>query len=128
MGVAVGTGNVIRRGPLDEFYNWYIAGGAILLAAASCKQCSAPTGALAVGSISVSEAGLAGKPDIGESNENLRKELAQDLEATGRFTMRPGGPGQGRLEIDKAPRTPAPVPLGAEGQPAPPQREVAEGG
>jgi len=100
---------------------------AIALAVAACKP-SAPSGALPVGSVSVSEAGLAGKPDIGESAENLRKELAQDLEATGRFSIRPGAPVQIRLEIDKAQRTLAPAPMVEQGQPAAAEREMAEVG
>src|SRR5438552_5814281 len=99
---------------------------AFALAAAACKSHPAAPGALAVGQSSVSEAGLLGKPDISESAESLRKELAQDLEGTGRFLMRGGGPVQIRLEIDKAQRTLAPVPMIEEGKPAPPEREMAE--
>jgi len=98
------------------------------LAMGACKRSAAPNGALAVGSIFVSEAGLAGKPDIGESNENLRKELAQDLEGSGRFVVRQGGPVQVRLEIERAQRTLAPVPMVEPGQPAPPDREIVEVG
>ena len=97
---------------------------ALALAAAACKP-SAPASGLVVGSIIVGESGLAGKPEIGESPEMLRKELAQDLEGTGRFTLRKGGPIQIRLEIDKAQRTLAPVPVVAPGQ-TPPEREMAE--
>lgn len=111
-----------------QVYACSTAAAAMMLAAGACKQSLAPASALAVGSISISETGLAGKPDIGESDENLRKELAQDLEGTGRFTMRKGGPVQVRLEIDKAQRTLAPVPMVAQGQPTPPEREMAEVG
>src|SRR5204862_2842474 len=43
-----------------------------------------------------------------ESSENLRKEVRAALEATGRFTVREGGPVRIQLEIDRAQRTLAP--------------------
>src|ERR1041384_8711889 len=84
---------------------------AALIAASACNKSSTPSGALAVGSITVSDNGLAATPEIGESAEIIAKELAQDLEGTGRFTVKTGGPVQIRLEIDKAQRTLAPVPV-----------------
>lgn len=95
-----------------------------LLALAACKR-SPPKGALAVGQLMVSEAGLAGKPEVGESAERLHKELAALLEASGRFVMREGGPVTIELEIDRAQRVFAPVPMVEQGQ-APPEREMAE--
>ena len=94
---------------------------ALLLA---CKP-SPPKGALAVGQIAVSEAGLAGKPEIGESAEQLRKELQAALEGTGRFTIRGDGPVSIEMEIDRAQRIFAPVPVIGQGQ-SPPEREMAE--
>jgi hypothetical protein len=80
---------------------------ALALAAAACRP-SASNRALVVGNIVVSEAGLLGKPEIGESSENLRKELGAALEASGRFAVREGGPVRVQLEIDRAQRTLAP--------------------
>ena len=97
---------------------------AAALLAAACKP-SPPAGALAVGLVAVSEAGLAGKPEIGESAEQLRKELQQALESTGRFVIREGGPVQIRMEIERAQRTLAPAPV-VEGGLAAPEREMAE--
>ena len=91
---------------------------------AACKP-SAQAGALQVGQISVSETGLAGKPEIGESAAKLRKELQQVLESTGRFVVREGGPVTIRMEIDRAQRVFAPVPMIQQGQ-SPPEREMAE--
>ncbi len=96
-----------------------------LLAAVACKR-SPPKGALAVGQIAVSEAGLAGKPEVGESSEQLRKELGSLLEATGRFVLRDGGPVTIEMEIDRAQRVFAPVPLLEPNQNQPPEREMAE--
>jgi hypothetical protein len=98
---------------------------AVALAAAACKP-AAPAGALAVGQIAVSERGLSGKPEIGESAEQLRKELGRALEASGRFVLREGGPVQIRMEIDRAQRTLAPV-ASEPGQLAA-EREMAEVG
>src|SRR3984893_7721413 len=99
---------------------------AAVLLAAACKP-SPPAGALVVGSVAVSEAGLAGKPEIGGSAEQLRKELQQVLESTGRFVVREGGPVQVRMEIERAQRTLAPQPV-VEGGLAAPEREMAEVG
>ena len=99
---------------------------ALALAAASCNKISPRSGSLVVGSISVSEKGLAAKPEIAESAQSLARELAQDLEGSGRFVVREGGPAQIRLEIDKAQRTLAPVPVIEQGQGARQEREMAE--
>ena len=98
---------------------------AVLLTA--CKP-SARAGALQVGQITVSETGLSGKPEIGESAEQLRRELQSALEATGRFTLRDNGPVTIRMEIDRAQRVFAPVPLVPAGEPSqsPAEREMAE--
>jgi len=96
----------------------------LLAVLVACKP-SPPKGALAVGQIAVSEAGLAGKPEIGESAEQLRKELQAALEGTGRFTIRGDGPVSIEMEIDRAQRIFAPVPVVEQGQ-SPPEREMAE--
>src|ERR1700682_3353951 len=80
---------------------------AFALAAAACRPSPLSRG-LVVGNIAVSEAALLGKPEIAESSENLRKEVRAALEATGRFTVREGGPVRIQLEIDRAQRTLAP--------------------
>jgi hypothetical protein len=97
---------------------------AFALAAISCKAPARP-GTVLVGSLAVNGAGLAGKPEIGESAPQLRRELQQALEGTGRFAVREGGPVQVRLEVDRAQRTVAPAPMAAPGQLAP-DREMAE--
>jgi hypothetical protein len=97
----------------------------LLLAAAGCKR-SPPKGALVVGQLIVSEAGIAGKPEVGESAAQLRGELQSLLEASGRFVVRQGGPVMIELEIDRAQRGFAPPPLVEQGQPTPPDREMAE--
>src|SRR5712664_4748223 len=80
---------------------------AFALVAAACRPSPSSRG-LVVGNIAVSEAALLGKPEIAESSENLRKEVRAALEATGRFTVREGGPVRIQLEIDRAQRTLAP--------------------
>ncbi|HET7784984.1 MAG TPA: HEAT repeat domain-containing protein [Myxococcales bacterium] len=97
---------------------------ALALAAAACKS-SPPHGALAVGRVVVGEAALAGKPEIAESVEHLRVELREALEASGRFTMREGGPVTVQLEIDRAQRTLAPPATPDPLQPLD-EREVAD--
>src|SRR5258708_25554070 len=85
-----------------------------LLVAAACKP-AAPSGALQVGQVSVSETGLAGKPQIGEPAAQPRNELQIALERTGRFTLRAAGPLSIRMEIDRAQRAVAPVPVAERG-------------
>jgi HEAT repeat protein len=97
---------------------------ALTLAAAACKP-QLPGGALVVGSIAVSEAGLAGKPEIGESAENLRLKLRAALEASGRFSIRAAGPVRIQLDIDRAQRTLAPPPVFDPSKPVL-EHEVAE--
>jgi hypothetical protein len=80
---------------------------ALAIAAAACKP-SVSGGSLVVGNIAVSEASLAGKPEIAESSESLRTEVRAALEASGRFRVREGGPVRIQLEIDRAQRTLAP--------------------
>ncbi|MCA1828858.1 MAG: HEAT repeat domain-containing protein, partial [Myxococcales bacterium] len=71
------------------------------------------------------EKGVAGKPEIGESAEQLKRELQAALETTGRFTFRGDGPVIIEMEIDRAQRIFAPVPVVEQGQ-SPPDREMAE--
>ena len=97
---------------------------ALAVVAAACKP-SASSGALVVGNIVVSEAALAGKPEIAESADNLRKEVRAALEASGRFRVREGGPVRIQLEIDRAQRTLAPPPAFDPGKPLV-EHEVAD--
>jgi hypothetical protein len=83
---------------------------ALAVAAAACKPPLSGR-ALAVGNIAVSEASLAGKPEIAVSAESLRKEVRIALEASGRFRVREGGPVRIQLEIERAQRTLAPPPV-----------------
>jgi len=80
---------------------------ALALAAAACRP-SSPGRGLVVGNIAVSEATLAGKPEIAASSDSLRKEVRAALEASGRFSVREGGPVRIQLEIERAQRTLAP--------------------
>jgi hypothetical protein len=100
----------------------------LALAALSCNKVLPSRGALVVGSISVSDKGLAGKPEIAASADSLARDLAHDLESSGRFVVREGGPVQVRLEIDRAQRTLAPVPEidSSQGPFARQEREMAE--
>jgi HEAT repeat protein len=97
---------------------------ALALAAAACKS-SPPHGTVEVGRLVVGEAALAGKPEIGESVEQLRLELREALEATRRFTMREGAPVSIQLEIDRAQRRLAPPSAPDPLQPLE-EREVAD--
>lgn len=100
------------------------AGLLLAFSALACKPAARP-GALRV-SLSVSEAGLAGKPEIGETAAQLRGELRQALEGTGRFAVREGGPVQVRIEVDRAQRVLAPAPMVLPTQPSGPDREMAD--
>ena len=80
---------------------------ALAIAAAACKPPLSGR-ALVVGGIAVSEASLAGKPEIAQSADGLRDEVRAALEASGRFRVRQGGPVRIQLEIDRAQRTLAP--------------------
>ena len=97
---------------------------ALAVAAAACKP-PLSGGALVVGSIVVSEASLAGKPEIAQSAEGLRKEVRTALEASGRFRVREGGPVRIQLDIDRAQRTLAPPAVFEPGKPLI-EQEVAD--
>jgi hypothetical protein len=96
---------------------------AAALCAVACKA-SAPSGAIVVGSAAVSEANLAGNPELAESAEQVRSELKAALESTGHFAFRPGAEGRIRLEVEQARRVLAPQPTLTPGQLAP-EREMA---
>jgi len=87
-----------------------------------CKR--SPSGDLAVGELIVSDANLAGNPELGETADNVRRELKEALEATGRFVVKAGADSKLRLEIESARRLIVPPPV--IGQGAAPDREMAE--
>jgi hypothetical protein len=91
---------------------------------AACKA-APPPGAISVGTLTVSDANLAGNPELPESATQVRRELQAALESTGHFTIREGGAARVRLEIDQARRVLAPAPGFAAGQIAP-EREMAD--
>ncbi len=97
---------------------------ALALAAAACRPASSGRG-LSVGHIAVSEAALLGKPEIAASSESLRGQVRAALEASGRFTVREGGPVRIQLEIERAQRTLAPPANFDPAKPIP-EREVAD--
>ena len=68
-----------------------------------CAACKAapPPGAVSVGLLSVSDANLAGNPELPESAAQVRRELQNALESTGHFVVREGGEARVRLEIDR---------------------------
>ena len=92
-----------------------------------CAACKAapPPGAVSVGLLSVSDANLAGNPELPESAAQVRRELQNALESTGHFVVREGGEARVRLEIDQARRVLAPAPNVPAGQVAP-EREMAD--
>ena len=89
--------------------NLLLAGAAAL---AACNRL--PAGAVAVGSIGISEANLAGVPELGVPGDRVRRELQMALERTRHFAVRDGAAGRVRLEIEAARRM------------AGPDREVAD--
>ena len=91
---------------------------------AACKS-TPPPGAISIGMLTVSDANLAGNPELSESAAQVRRELQTALESTGHFILREGGDARVRLEIDQARRVLAPEPNVAPGQ-IPPEREMAD--
>jgi hypothetical protein len=97
---------------------------ALALAAIACRPSSSGR-ALPVGTLSVSEAALSGKPEIGESVETLRQQLRGALEGSGHFAVREGGHLRIQLDIERAQRTLAPPATYDPGKPVV-EREVAD--
>lgn len=95
--------------------------------ASLCAGCrtAPPPGAIPVGALAVSDANLAGNPELPESAAQVRRELQAALESTGHFVVREGAAARVRLEIEQARRTLAPAPNVAPGQVAP-EREMAD--
>ena len=90
----------------------------------ACKA-TPPPGAVAVGTLLVAEANLAGNPELAEPAEQVRRELLAALESTGHFIVREGADARVRLEIDQARRVLLPIPNIAPGQIAG-EREMAD--
>lgn len=94
----------------------------VALFAFGCKR--PPPGDVAVGELVVSDANLAGNPELGETADNVRRELKESLEATGRFALKPGADSKLRLEVESARRLIVPVKVITPGGAA--DREMAE--
>jgi len=87
----------------------------LLFGAAALAACNRlPAGAVAVGSIAISDANLSGVPELGLPGDRVRRELQMALEKTRHFGVREGAAGRVRLEIEAARRV------------AGPEREVAD--
>jgi hypothetical protein len=78
-----------------------------------------PSGAVGVGSLSISDANVAGNPELGLSADQIRRFATRALEQTRRFAVRTGAPARVRLEIEAARRVTAPSMNG-------PDRELAD--
>jgi hypothetical protein len=87
------------------------------VAAASCHR--TPSGAIQIGTISVSDANVAGNPELGLQADQVRKAAARALEDTRRFAVREGAAARVRVEIESARRVTAPSLNG-------PDRELAD--
>jgi len=73
-----------------------------LLLALACNR--VPAGAVPIGSLAVSDANLAGNPELGVAAEGARRELQRAIEATGKFVLRADAPARVRLVVDAARR------------------------
>ncbi|TMA22744.1 MAG: HEAT repeat domain-containing protein [Deltaproteobacteria bacterium] len=73
-----------------------------LFLAVACNRI--PPGAVPVGSLAVSEANLAGNPELGVAAEGARRELQRSVEATGKFVLRQEAPARIRLAVESARR------------------------
>ena len=78
---------------------WVLAGFA---AALSCNRL--PPGAVAVGTLSVSDGNLARVPELAIPAEQVRKEMKAALERTRHFAMREGASARVRLDLESARR------------------------
>src|SRR3954470_4999226 len=92
---------------------------AALLAAAIAACHRAPSGAVQIGSIAVSDATVSGTPELGLQADQVRKLTMRALEDTRRFAVREGASARIRLEIESARRVTAPSLNG-------PDRELAD--
>jgi len=75
---------------------------AVCAAALSCNRL--PPGAVAVGTLSVSEANLARAPELGMTPDQVRREMKSALERTRHFAVRDGATARVRLDLESARR------------------------
>lgn len=101
-----------------------LACAALGLSWTACKR--APSSAVAIGDLVVSDSNLAGSPELGESADNVRAQLRAALESTGRFTVKPGAEAKLRLEVESARRLIAAAPILTANGASAPDREMAE--
>jgi hypothetical protein len=97
---------------------------ALCLALAACKASPKPN-AVEIGTLLVSRADVASRPELASSAEEVRAALATQLQATGRFAVRPGAKGRISLSIERAEHSMAPLAFIDGGSP-PIEREMAE--
>jgi len=77
----------------------------VLFACAAALSCNRlPPGAVAVGTLSVSDANLSRVPELGMSAERVRKEMRAALERTRHFAVREGASARVRLDLESARR------------------------
>jgi hypothetical protein len=77
----------------------------VLAACAAALSCNRlPPGAVAVGTLSVSDGNLARVPELAMPAEQVRKEMKAALERTRHFALREGGSARVRLELESARR------------------------
>jgi hypothetical protein len=77
----------------------------VLAACAAALSCNRlPPGAVAVGTLAVSDGNLARVPELAMPAEQVRKEMKASLERTRHFALREGATGRVRLEVESARR------------------------
>src|SRR5258705_2057467 len=77
----------------------------VLAACAAALSCNRlPPGAVAVGTLSVSDGNLARVPELTMSADQVRKEMKSALERTRHFALREGGSARVRLDLESARR------------------------
>src|SRR5256885_1236054 len=77
----------------------------VLAACAAALSCNRlPPGAVAVGTLSVSDGNLARVPELAMPAELVRKEMKAALERTRHFAVREGASARVRLELESARR------------------------
>ncbi|MFL5310672.1 MAG: HEAT repeat domain-containing protein [Myxococcales bacterium] len=77
----------------------------VLAACAAALSCNRlPPGAVAVGTLSVSDGNLARVPELGLPADQVRKEMRAALERTRHFAVRDGASARVRLEVESARR------------------------
>jgi hypothetical protein len=98
---------------------------AVCLVLAACKPSPAPKSAAVVGTLLVSSAEIASRPELATTAEDVRIILRDQLLATRRFDVRDGAHGRVALSVERAQLGAAPAPVIDPAKPAP-DREMAE--